>query len=221
MPSTLTHLVSRFTEAFTASLEASADRALTPFIESLRGVAHGLAQPHLHPHRDHPALSFLEQATGAARADERLCTAIRALLPYLSFGSSYAAEGSMAAVSRGMVWAEVVGRTGLVRDSSRRIGCFLLAPGHFYPLHGHIPDEIYFVVSGPLTVEHGLRGARVAIPPGGYYHTPSGQPHALHVGDQPVLLAYSWVGDFDAPIWFLEKDGDGGWSKNFPTVVRR
>lgn len=221
MSTALPQLVSQFTQAFTASLEGCGDPALSPFIASIRGVAHALARPILEPHRDHPALRFLDTALAGARADEQLCATIRALAPHLSFGSSYAADGPLAAVGRGMVWAEIAGRTGLVRDSTRRLGCFLLQPGHHYPLHGHVADEIYFVVSGRVTVEHGLAGETVDIAPGRYYRTPSGEAHALHIGDDPVLLAYCWVGDFDAPIWFLDKDSKGTWNKSFPMVVRR
>lgn len=221
MSTMLPRLVSAFTQAFTASLEACADPALGPFIASIRGVTHELAQPIPDPHRDHPALRFLDAALANARAEEWLCAAVRALVPHLSFGSSYAADGPLAAVGRGMVWAEIAGRTGLVRDPTRRLGCFLLQPGHHYPLHGHVADEIYFVVSGLLTVEHGLAGETIDIAPGRHYRTPSGEAHALHIGDAPVLLAYCWVGDFDAPIWFLDKDSKGTWNKSFPLVVRR
>ncbi len=221
MSNALPRLVSQFMEAFTASLEAAADPALVPFIESIRGVAHEQAQPILNPHRDHPALRFLDAALTGARAEERLCASVRALAPYLSFGSSYATDGPLAALAHGMVWAEIAGRAGLVRDPSRRLGCFLLSPGLLYPLHGHVADEIYFVVSGPLTIEHGLKGERVDIPPGRYYRTPSGEAHALHIGDAPVLIAYCWVGDFDAPVWFLDKDSEGSWKKSFPLIVRR
>lgn len=221
MSTALPRLVSQFTQAFTASLEASADPALAPFIDSIRGVAHEQAQPVLNPHRSHPALRFLDQALAGARAEERLCASVRALAPYLSFGSSYDAGGPLAGLSQGMVWAEIAGRSGLVRDPTRRLGCFLLSPGLLYPLHGHVADEIYFNLSGPLTVEHDLEGEKVAIPPGRYYRTPSGQAHALHMGDAPVLIAYCWVGDFDAPVWFLDKDKKGSWKKSFPTIVRR
>jgi mannose-6-phosphate isomerase-like protein (cupin superfamily) len=221
MSTDLSHLVGAFTQAFADSLELLADPALGPFIESIRGVAPELAQPIPEPHRDHPALRFLDAALAGARAEARLCAAVRALVPHLSFGSSYAEDGPLAAVGRGMVWAEIAGRTGLVRDPTRRVGCFLLEPGHHYPLHGHVADEIYFVVSGLLTVEHGLAGEKVEIAPGHCYRTPSGEAHALHIGSAPVLLAYAWIGDFDAPIWFLEKDSKGGWNKSFPRVVRR
>lgn len=221
MPTVLPRLVGAFTQAFTASLEACGDPALGPFIADIRGVAHETAQLIANPHRAHPALRYLEAALDGARAEARLCAAVRALVPHLSFGSSYAADGPLAAVSRGMVWAEIAGRTGLVRDPTRRLGCFLLQPGHHYPLHGHVADEIYFVVSGRLTVEHGLAGETIEIAPGGYYRTPSGTPHALHIGEAPVLLAYCWLGDFDAPIWFLDKDSRGAWTKSFPVVVRR
>lgn len=221
MSSRLPRLVSHFTEAYAGSLEAAADPHLAPFIESIRGVAHDLAEPILHPHRDHPALRFLDSALTAARAEERLCSAVRALAPYLSFGSSYALDGPTATFAQGMVWAEIAGRTGLVRDPSRRVGIFLLAPGLVYPLHGHEPDEIYFVLSGPFTVEHGYDGERVAVPPGSYYRTPSEQPHALHIGDAPVLLAYCWVGDFSKPVWFVEMDESGKRRKVKVQAVRR
>lgn len=222
MSTALPRLVSDFTQAFTHSLAAIADPGLARFIASIRGVAHEQAQPIADPHRDHPALRFLDTALANARAEARLCAAVRALAPHLSFGSSYADDdGPLAAVGRGMVWAEIAGRTGLVRDATRRLGCFLLEPGHHYPLHGHVADEIYFVVSGRLTVEHGLAGEKIEIAPGGCYRTPSGEAHALHIGEAPVLLAYCWVGDFDAPIWFLEKDSSGTWTKSFPRVVRR
>ena len=221
MSTVLPRLVGAFTQAFTDSLEACGDPALKPFIDSIRGVSPEIARAIPDPHRAHPALRFLDTALVGARAEARLCAAVRALAPHLSFGSSYADDGPLAAVGRGMVWAEIAGRTGLVRDPTRRLGCFLLEPGHHYPLHGHVADEIYFVVSGLLTVEHGLAGEKIAIQPGGYYRTPSGEPHALHIGDVPVLLAYCWLGDFDAPIWFLEKDSKGDWNKSFPRVVRR
>lgn len=221
MSASLPRLVSRYTKAFVGSLEAAADPHLSPFIESIRGVAHGLAESILNPHRDHPALRFLDQALVAARAEERLCAATRALVPYLSFGSSYALDGPTASFAQGMVWAEIAGRAGLVRDPSRRLGIFLLAPGLLYPLHGHEPDEIYFGLSGAMTIEHGYDGARVAVTPGTYYRTPSDHPHALHIGDAPVLIAYCWVGDFSKPVWFAETDKNGKRRKVKVQAVRR
>lgn len=221
MSAPLSQLVHQFTQAFTSTLEAAADPHLKPFIESVRGVAHEQAEPHLDPRRDHPALRFLDQALSAQRGDERLCSAVRAIAPYLSFGSSYSLDGPTAAFAQGMVWAEIAGRTGLVRDPSRRLGIFVLAPGLVYPLHGHEPDEIYFVLSGPFTVEHGYDGERVNIPPGSYYRTPSDHPHALHIGDAPVLLAYCWVGDYSKPVWFVETDKSGKRKRVMVQALRR
>lgn len=221
MSKSLPQCVADYTQAFATTLEAAADPHLKPFIESVRGVAHAQAEPDLDPHRDHPALRYLDQALVAQRADERLCSAVRALAPYLSFGSSYSLDGPTAVFARGMVWAEIAGRSGLVRDPTRRVGIFLLAPGLVYPLHGHEPDEIYFVLSGAFTVEHGYDGERVNVPPGGYYRTPPDHPHSLHIGEQPVLLAYCWVGDFAKPIWFVETDKNGKRKKVVVQPVRR
>lgn len=146
---------------------------------------------------------------------------MRAHAPQVSFGSSYALEGKLAAVSQGMVWAEIAGPNGLVRDPSRRLGLFLLEPRLHYPPHGHVAAETYFVPSGTLAVEYGFDGERVALAPGGCYRTPSGQPHALHIGDQPVLLAYCWLSDFSVPTWFHAKDAAGHLQTTRPNVVRQ
>lgn len=69
MSTVLPRLVCEFTQAFTDSLEAFADPALGPFIASIRGVAHQQAQPIPDPHRDHPALRFLDAALAGARAE--------------------------------------------------------------------------------------------------------------------------------------------------------
>lgn len=221
MSQPLSLLVSRFLDSFVASLEAAADRALQPFIDDLRGVAALQARPIQSRCTDHPAARFLDSALRAQCAEERMCAAVRAIAPHLSFGSSYAAQGKLAALAQGMVWAEIAGPNGLVRDPSRRLGLFLLAPQLHYPLHGHVAEEIYFVLSGTLAVEHGFDGARVALAPGGCYRTPSGQAHALHIGDQPVLVVYCWIGDFSVPTWFHEQDAAGNWQTTQPDVVRR
>lgn len=221
MSQPLSQLIDRFLDRFVASLEAVADPALQPFIDNIRGVASAQARPIVEPCLDHPALPFLHPALAALQADPRLCEATRALAPELSFGSGYAAQGKLASVADRMVWAEIAGPNGLVRDSSRRLGLFLLAPGLHYPLHGHVADEIYFVLSGTLAVEHGFDGERVALAPRGCYRTPSGQAHALHIGEQPVLVVYCWLGDFSVPTWFHERDATGQWQTTQTPVVRR
>lgn len=221
MPPPLPHLVGRLVESLVASLGAAANPALQPFIDGIRGVACHQAMPIVDPCRDHPALRHLGAALGALRAEPALCAAVQALAPHLSFGSTYAQEGKLAALAQGMVWAEVAGPLGLVRDTTRRLGVFLLAPELHYPLHGHVADEIYFGLSGTLLLEHGLEGERVALGPGQCYRTPSGQAHALHVGAEPVLLAYCWMGNFSVPTWFYERDDTGRWTTTESSVVRR
>jgi mannose-6-phosphate isomerase-like protein (cupin superfamily) len=221
MSQPLPQLVSRFVDRFAASLEAAADPALQPFIDEIRGVAAVQASPIQDLCTDHPAARFLDAALGAQRAEERLCAAVRAIAPHLSFGSSYAGDGKLAALAESMVWSEIAGPNGVVKDPARRLGLVLLAPQLHYPLHGHVAEEIYFVLSGTLAVEHDFDGERVALAPGGRYRTPSRQAHALHSGDQPVLLVYCWIGDFSTPTWFHECDAAGRWQRTQPGVVRR
>jgi hypothetical protein len=116
-----------------------------------------------------------------------------------------------------MVWAEVVGPSGLVASEHVKLGCFLLSPNFVYPVHGHQALEIYTVVAGAVTFAHGLDRPsqnRVAAP--GYSVTPEGAAHALQTGPEPVLIVYCWTGDLVSPIWWWDRASDGAWTKFFP-----
>lgn len=216
----LADTIRRSTAAFTHALECSGDRTIRPFIEALRTIDASRARPARNRARENPALDHLPRAFAAARGDERLVAAMRAMSPRLSWASSYAPKGRGAYLATRMGWGEIAGPYGLVATPSLRFGCFLLSPRMVYALHGHMAEEIYFVLSGLLEVEHGFEGTRTAIPPGAFYHTPPSEPHALHIGEEPVLLVYQWVGDIAHPTWLYERDAGGAWVKVFPEVAR-
>lgn len=206
-------LVRRTAIAFTQALECTADKTLTPFVEALRQLDPSAARPMPPQKRRHPVTSHLPRALAQARGDQRLIDAIAATIPHLAWASSYDPDGRLGFLATGMAWAEIVGSGGIVKTPHVRLGCFLLSPGLGYPLHGHMAEEIYFVLSGRLEIEHGLDGRRVPLEPGQYFHTPPGDAHALHIGDAPVLIVYQWVGDLQSRAWFWERDGVGAWEK--------
>ncbi len=90
-------------------------------------------------------------------------------------------------------------------------GLFVLHPHLDYPLHTHLADEIYYCVSGSVTIKHGVAGRSYALSAGGYSVTPSEGLHSLHTSDDPVLLAYVWRGALDAPNWWWHQDATGQW----------
>ncbi|MBT7145495.1 MAG: hypothetical protein HN893_01190 [Rhodospirillales bacterium] len=44
--------------------------------------------------------------------------------------------------------------------------------------------------------------------------TPSSVPHALHIGDEPVVILYIWTGALTAPIMWWTKEDDGSWTQS-------
>src|SRR3546814_5778917 len=70
----------------------------------------------------------------------------------------------------------VVGQAGLVPNAAFRAGLFLLGPGIHYPLHTHAAAEVYYALSGRLTLAHGPGGAPFGLNAGSYSVTPPGRP---------------------------------------------
>ena len=213
-------IVRRSLGAFTNVLECSGDKGLKPFIDDLRGLNPATAKGASDRPKSNPALAHLPKALSSARGDQRLVDAVRAIAGEVRWASSYAPGGKVGFLATRMVWGEIAGQRGLIKAPLMRHGCFLLSPGLVYPLHGHVAEEIYFVTSGRMEVEHGLEGARVCVGPGEYYHTPPGHPHALHIGEDPVLIVYQWTGDLAPPVWFLECDNAGAWTRFHPEFQR-
>ena len=221
---TIADKAARFVAAYRATLTASsaANPVLERFIGALDRIDTGRAQSRAGHGASHPALQHLERALADIRCEPALAAAVRDVVPHLSWGSSYSANGPGASVSETMVWGEVAGRAGMVTDPAVRLGCFLLSPGMVYPMHGHEALEIYYVVSGGMTFEHRLDdtvGMTVEAP--GYSVTPEGEAHALHAGARPVLIVYCWTGNLDAPVWWWERNAAGGWTKTFPFIDRK
>jgi hypothetical protein len=214
--------VARFRDAFTGVLRAAlpADPTLSRFLDGLGQLDVVAARRHADTPMTHPALRHLPRAIERLQGDAALVEAVRDVVPLLRWTSSYEASGPAQEAARDMVWGEVAGRFGLVQTADLRLGCFLLSPGMHYPLHGHEALEIYYSVSGAMSVEHGFAGARHDVEAPGYSITPAGTAHALHVGPEPLLLVYCWTGDLESPVWWWQRTDGGEWRKFFPPFQR-
>jgi mannose-6-phosphate isomerase-like protein (cupin superfamily) len=73
-------------------------------------------------------------------------------------------------------------------------GLFLIAPDTHYPLHWHLAEELYFVLSGAAHWEQGDGIFRPKSPGTLIHHRPN-EPHAMATGEEPLLAMWSWYGD--------------------------
>ena len=115
----------------------------------------------------------------------------------------------------GMFAARLIGpNRGLIQSNELLAGLFLLRPGLHYPLHQHEATEIYFSVSGTAYIQHGIHGEAKRLSPGQVSLTPSNRLHALTMGDQPVLLLWTWLGEFGGRNWWWHQQQDGSWRRD-------
>jgi quercetin dioxygenase-like cupin family protein len=85
-------------------------------------------------------------------------------------------------------------RLGSGRANGCCFGFTLIAPHTHYPAHAHPAIELYLVIAGAAT--WGLGDAPAEIrPPGSVIVHPSGAPHAMTTGAEPLLALFTWRGD--------------------------
>jgi mannose-6-phosphate isomerase-like protein (cupin superfamily) len=120
--------------------------------------------------------------------------------------------------TKGMFASRLVGLDGYYFHRRLSFGLMMLLPDVVYPPHTHLVDELYYSLSGKLTVKHGIPGDQVFLNPGEISITPKGKLHSLSVsGNKPVLLLYSWLGNLRAPIWIWKKIEESHWERSMWT----
>jgi len=201
-----------FLRALSADLGGRADPALAPFLAALAATDLGAPRPAHVAAPGLAALGHLAPLLAAAAGDPAVIAAARRLAPLLDWYRIYQGPGIDPALAEGMLAGQVVGQAGLVPNAAFRAGLFLLGPGIHYPLHTHAAAEVYYALSGRLTLVHGLGGAPFELTAGSYSVTPPGRLHSLTTGSGPVLLANLWAGEVDAPIWVWEQAA-AGWQR--------
>lgn len=205
----------RLLRAFESELSRARPRdpALQVFLDAFQRIDWRQAALPAERRRGHPALDHLPAALVGARSHPDLVAAVRDAVEVMDWSFAYERSGREAAIADRMVAGRIAGKHGLVTPEGVSLGVFVIAPETYYALHGHQPTEIYYVLSGELTLEHGFGGRPFRVPAGSYSVTPTEMPHAFRTGRKPTLLVYSWVGDFSIPIWWWEKDRAGRWVK--------
>ncbi len=192
-------------------LEAS-DDALAPFVDALRSVDETPGD-NMTGELDHPLMPLLEGALAAAEGPQELIESVIDLAGEGGFQQVYEGEGINATQADYMVGKQIVGPKGRLFNQKLRSGVFFLAPNFEYPMHSHAGLEIYYVHSGVMHVQNGVDVEPRRVGPGEYSVTPSQVPHALYIGDAPVVILYTWTGDLESPIYWWIEEEDGSWTK--------
>lgn len=112
----------------------------------------------------------------------------------------------------GMFASRLLGLDGYLASTHISSGLMLILPGVIYPLHTHLIKEFYYCLSGELLIQHDIDGEKFSLVEGEISITPEGKLHSLEVvGETPVLLVYSWLGNLNTPIRMWEKIKSGQW----------
>ncbi|MDE0920962.1 MAG: dimethylsulfonioproprionate lyase family protein [Arenicellales bacterium] len=125
-----------------------------------------------------------------------------------------ASDNPMRDLASGMYAAQMIGPRGLIKSTELLAGLFLLRPRLHYPLHQHQATEIYFGASGTVQIQQGLGQVEGTLGPGQVSLTPSNRLHALTMGDSPVLLLYTWMGELGGRNWWWHPSGEGVWQRD-------
>jgi len=114
--------------------------------------------------------------------------------------------------TKGMFASRLVGLDGYYASNRISTGLMLIVPGVVYPFHTHFVKEFYYCLSGKLLIQHDIDGEKFSLDEGEISITPEGKLHSLEViGNKPVLLVYSWLGNLNAPIRIWEKMNSERW----------
>ncbi len=189
------------------------DPALAPFADQLDQVdCISVRFERVRP-CTHAMMAHLGPALDAAAGEPRLLAATRAVAHAVNWYQVYQGEGVDPGLAEGMLAGQIAGQVGIVASDTLRTGLFLLAPGLYYPLHTHGASEIYYCMSGALTLQHSTEGTPFEMHAGDYSVTPTHRLHSLATGKKPVLLLYVWIGDVDSSNWWWERRPEGGWRR--------
>jgi hypothetical protein len=177
--------------------EDAAGRDLRSFLAALAAAT---PNPAALPPQTLPVCRHWEGALARVQPAEviLLAAALRALTPYLAWRQNpgYTADRVGIRFLDNYGYAELVGPAGLLLSDRVAAGVLLLGPDTTYPPHSHPAVEHYLPLSG--TALWGVGGSPPSPrPPGWLIHHPSGVPHEMRTGAEPLLALYLWQGDLD------------------------
>ena len=193
---------------------SASDRALEKFVA---GIARAEAVSDFHLRRaapDHPAMSSLDRALANVPPGSALGDAVVSVARRLDWFQVFDSDEIDPRLGRNMISAVLALRREAGAALAVHAGLFLVAPDTDYPLHTHSAAEVYYCVSGRLTLRHGVDGRPFFLRPGEYSVTPSERLHSLKTGDRPVLLIYLWLMGPELENWWWTQEPDGSWERS-------
>ncbi len=213
MTDNLTKECSHLIEAFIDELwqRAKTDPDLLPFIE---GAACVTAAPTESPHPiPEKASAWLARALDNMPGKSRLHDLMRLVAPNAPLWPVFVNDEIDPALTESVIESEFAHWISETGDRSVALGLAIFGPDADYLPHTHDSLEIYFNLSGELTIQHGVDGEPFRVSPSDYSITPVNRVHSLRTGPEPVLVLYIWVGNPVAENWWWEADEDGSWKR--------
>lgn len=208
-------LAQSFKDRLCAQLEQQNDSEgrLSPFITELKGLDCRQEQDLPQLPTPQTVTDHLAETLEALGCAPDLAETIHPLAEVARWYQLFEGDGIEPTLAAGLVAGQFAGQVGLVGADTIRAGLFLLAPGLHYPLHQHGALELYYVVSGTLTLQYGTTSEPFQVPAGEWSVTPSNRVHALTTDDKPCLVIYAWIGEVESPNWWWVKNETGGWDR--------
>ena len=211
------------TDAPTNVAEDNVKENLAHFRQALKSVSSQNDQQNQRSRLPADASAWLEDALSRLAGEGALSRAVVGAAEtanwYQIYNENTPAESEesnpMEDLAPGMFAARLIGPSrGLIQSNQLLAGLFLLRPGLHYPLHQHEATEIYFSASGTAYIQHGIDGEAKRLSPGQVSLTPSNRLHALTMGEEPVLLLWTWLGEFGGRNWWWHRQKDGSWRRD-------
>ena len=203
-------------KALVEELEAltAEDQDLEGFLSALRWVEPRQDQPDRLKWAERPVFHPLGQALSDVPPGWKLGDAVLSVALLLDWHQVFKSDEIDPHLQTNLTMASLAVQRDGLGSQSLFVGLFLLAPHTSYPLHSHTAPEVYYCVSGRLSLRHGIDGKPFPLLPGEYSITPSERLHALRTDDGPVLLIYVWLQEPKSENWWWAQEPNGSWKRN-------
>lgn len=101
------------------------------------------------------------------------------------------------AVQERLAFVELIGPTGMLKNSVCRIGLFFQSRATDYPAHCHAAEELYLVISGRALWSKETAPLPHKKLPGEFIEHASWEPHAMKTTQQAMLALWCWTGNIE------------------------
>jgi mannose-6-phosphate isomerase-like protein (cupin superfamily) len=147
-----------------------------------------------------PACAYFGAALdlGMAGLESPIAAGLATLAQRLRWTYGYPPDPRYPGLERRIAFTFALGPTAIWGSERMLLGFTLIAPHTNYPAHAHPAIELYLVVAGAAAWQLGDAPAAIRLPGSVIVH-PSGAPHAMITGVEPLLALFTWRGDLATP----------------------